>query len=87
MSNAGSLPRHVEPADLGPGVTGGAGAETPPAAPQSLAERKAALLAMLDVVEAEERAADPAPLALAVKRADRMVAGINQRTGKPWGMA
>ena len=87
MSNAGSLPRRVEPADLGPGVSGGEALESPPWAPQSLAERKTALLAMLDTLEAEARAAEPAPLVLAVRRGDRMVAGINQLTGKPWGMS
>lgn len=58
---------------------------TPP--PYTYAQRKAALQALMDALVAEEQAAEPAPVALAVRRADRMVAGINQLTGKPWGLA
>lgn len=72
----------VQIVDLGPGIGGGA-AETPTAAPLSLAERKAAALAMLAAVEAEQRAAEPHPLALAVRRTDPFSQGIDQRTGCP----
>lgn len=79
-----AVPREpVESADCGPGVTGGAGAETPPAAPLSLAARKAAAQAMLAAVEAEERAAEPSPLVESVRRSDTFVRGISQLTGKP----
>lgn len=94
MSNVGNastnlayyVPLHsgglVQIVDLGPGIGGGA-AEMPPAPPLSLAERKAAALAMIDALEAEERAAEPHPLALAVRRTDTFSQGVDQRTGLP----